>query len=224
MKYKFEKPLRGTIGITKYQCKIEWRNGQFVADEPESNGGRDEGPDPFTLLLSSLTACTLITLRMYIDRKGWDVSRIAVNTNMYQEVKDGKTTNIIDRDLLFLSPVTDDQKIKLQEITAQCPVSKLLEGDTKIRTYVYKDNPEAKTVHYANDDITIDWKPELCQHSTRCWTQLLQVFDPRLRRWINIDGASAERVREQVAACPSGALLFHYNKDIVQPETEKLAG
>ena len=223
MKYKFEKFIHGTISTAKYQCRIEWRNGQFIADEPESNGGKDEGPDPFTLLLSSLTTCTLVTLRMYIDRKGWDVSGIAVNANMYQEVKDGNTTNIIDRDLIFLTPVTDEQKVRLQQIADQCPISKLLTGDVKVRTYVYKDNPEAKTVHYSNDEITIDWKPELCQHSTRCWTQLLQVFDPRLRKWINVDGASSERIREQVGLCPSGALVFRYNKDVAASDRKEIA-
>lgn len=38
MKYKLEKPVNGTIGAVKYQCSIEWRNGKFVADEPESSG------------------------------------------------------------------------------------------------------------------------------------------------------------------------------------------
>ena len=69
MEYKLEKPVHGSIGLTKYQCTIEWRNGQFIVDEPKNAGGRDTGPDPFTLLLSSLASCTLITLRMYIHRK-----------------------------------------------------------------------------------------------------------------------------------------------------------
>lgn len=216
MKYKLDKPVQGNIGTAKYQCTIRWRNGQFIADEPESGGGKDEGPDPFTLLLSSLTACTLVTLRMYIDRKGWTVDEIAVSTNMYQEIKEGKTLTIIDRDLLFMSPIPDEQKVRLQEIAAQCPVSKILEGDIRIRTFVYKDDPEAKTVHYSNDEITVDWKPELCQHSTRCWTQLLQVFDPRLKKWINVDGASAERIKDQIGVCPSGALAFKYNDEAKQ--------
>ena len=69
MKYKLEKPVQGTIGNEKYQCTIEWRNGKFISDEPETIGGKDSGPDPYTLLLSSLASCKLITLRMYIDRK-----------------------------------------------------------------------------------------------------------------------------------------------------------
>ncbi|MBI1782653.1 MAG: hypothetical protein HYR66_15020 [Sphingobacteriales bacterium] len=50
MQYKLEKPVHGTIGTEKYKCVVEWRNGKFIADEPENNGGKDEGPDPYTLL------------------------------------------------------------------------------------------------------------------------------------------------------------------------------
>jgi putative redox protein len=210
MVYKLDKSLHGTIGTEKYQCSIEWRNGKFIADEPVTAGGKDTGPDPYTLLLSSLTACTLITLRMYIDRKGWDIPAIAVNANLYQETKDGKTTTIIDRDILFLSPVEEEQKTRLQEIAAQCPISKILENDIKVRTFVFRDG-DTKKIKYANDEITVEWKPELCQHSTRCWTQLPKVFDPRIKKWIDPNGASAERIEQQVKECPSGALGFYYN-------------
>lgn len=215
MKYKLEKPVHGIIGTAKYQCTIEWRNGAFISDEPESTGGKDEGPDPFTLLLSSLASCTLITLRMYIDRKNLDVPRIAVNTNMYQETKAGVTNTVIDRDIIFLSPVEKELKTKLLEIAKMCPISKILEQNVEVRSFVFRDTFETeKVINYKNDDITVEWRPELCQHSTRCWTQLLQVFDPREKKWIKVDGASPERIRQQVEKCPSGALLFYYNKDI----------
>ncbi|MFT3680453.1 MAG: (4Fe-4S)-binding protein [Ferruginibacter sp.] len=212
MKYKMEQPVHGTIEKTKYQCTIEWRNGKFVSDEPVSSGGQDTGPDPFTLLLSSLASCTLITLRMYIDRKGWDVPSIAVNTNLYQETKDEKLTTFIDRDIIFNSPVPDEQKLRLQEIAKLCPISKILENDIKVRTFVFRDG-ETKQIKYANDEITVLWRPELCQHSTRCWTQMPLVFNPRIKKWINPDGAPAGRIEKQVKECPSGALGFYYNKD-----------
>lgn len=211
MKYKMEKPVHGTIGTEKYRCHIEWRNGTIISDEPEASGGLDTGPDPYTLLLSSLASCTLITLRMYIDRKGWEIPSIAVNTNLYQETKDEKTATIIDRDILFATPVPEEQKLRLQEIARHCPISKILENGVKVRTFVFRDG-DAKQIKYSNDEITVVWKPELCQHSTRCWAQLPLVFNPRIKKWINPDGAPAGRIEEQIKACPSGALEFHYNK------------
>lgn len=211
MKYRMQQPVHGTIGTQKYQCTVTWRNGSFISDEPEDIGGQDAGPDPFTLLLSSLATCTIITLRMYIDRKGWDIPSIAVNTNLFQIIKEENTLTTFDRDVIFTSPATAEQQLKLKEIAANCPVSKLLESDITIRTFVQRQG-ETKTIKYANDKITIEWKPEFCQHSTRCWKQMIQVFNPQNRKWINPDGAPAEKIEKQVKACPSGALEFYYNK------------
>ena len=220
MKYKLEKPVQGSIEKKKYQCTIEWRNGKFIADEPPSIGGEDSGPDPYTLVLSSLASCKLITLRMYIDRKGWEIDKIAISVNLYQETKGELTTTIIDCDILFLSPVSEEQKMRLLEIAKNCPVSKILQGDLKVRVFAFRDG-ETKTIKYANEEITVLWKPEFCQHSTRCWTQLPQVFKPSMRKWIDPNGASAERIQEQVAKCPSGALVFMYNNKKDSSEIEK---
>ena len=66
---------------------------------------------------------------------------------------------------------------------------------------------------YSNQDITVVWKPKTCTHSKNCWKGLLQVFNPQNRPWINMDGASTERIKKQIAACPSGALSYRSNKE-----------
>jgi putative redox protein len=205
MKYMLDKPVHATIGKEKYQCTIEWRNGKFIADEPPFSGGMDLGPDPHTLLMSSVASCVLATLRMYIDRKNWDIPVIIVNVNLYQETVEGKLTTTIDRDIIFSDSVSNEQKIRLQEIASHCPISRILENDIKLRTFIFKTG-ETKTIKYGNEDITVLWKPEFCQHSTRCWKQLPQVFKPSLKKWIDVDGAPPERIHEQVLRCPSGAL------------------
>jgi putative redox protein len=212
MKYKFEKSISGTIGKKKYQCTLEWKNGNFISDEPIEEGGKETGPDPYSLLLSSLASCTLITLRMYIDRKGWDIESIKVNVNMYQEISGENATTILDRDIIFTNHIPEDQKTKLIEIASHCPISKILQNNIKVRTFVFRDSEPEKEIKYSNDTITVEWIPNFCQHSTRCFTQLPDVFNPRIKKWINPNGASTEEIIKQVEKCPSGALRYYYNK------------
>lgn len=68
-----------------------------------------------------------------------------------------------------------------------------------------KENVEK---YYTNGEITIVWKPNTCTHAKKCWRNLPEVFSPMSRPWINIDGATTERIKQQVEACPSGALTW----------------
>ena len=60
--------------------------------------------------------------------------------------------------------------------------------------------------HYSKDGITVVWKPGVCIHSKKCWTELPEVFDPRKKPWTNLEGAGIAQIVEQVNKCPSGAL------------------
>jgi uncharacterized Fe-S cluster protein YjdI len=72
----------------------------------------------------------------------------------------------------------------------------------------------SQTTHeYTNGEVTVVWKPGICQHSGNCWRGLIQVFDPRERPWIKMDGATTERIIEQVKKCPSGALSYFVNAE-----------
>lgn len=62
------------------------------------------------------------------------------------------------------------------------------------------------TKKYSRDGVTVVWKPAMCIHSTICFDGLPQVFDPRKRPWVNMDGAEVRKIVEQVKACPSAAL------------------
>ena len=135
MEYKFEHPVSGSIGTGKFQCTIQWRNGKIIADEPGSSGGKDTGPDPTSLLLASLASCKLITMRMYIDRKGWNIPEFSVQTNLYEEKIEEEITTVIDVAIVMPREVDEKQRARLQEISKKCPISKMLEGNIKIRTF-----------------------------------------------------------------------------------------
>lgn len=65
--------------------------------------------------------------------------------------------------------------------------------------------------NYSNNEITVVWKPHVCTHSKKCWKELLQVFNPQNRPWVNMDGATTNRIKKQVDVCPSKALTYHLN-------------
>jgi CDGSH-type Zn-finger protein/uncharacterized Fe-S cluster protein YjdI len=61
---------------------------------------------------------------------------------------------------------------------------------------------------YANDQIRVHWRSERCIHVARCLRALPSVFDLRSRPWIDVDGASAEKIARTVELCPTGALAY----------------
>ena len=76
---------------------------------------------------------------------------------------------------------------------------------------------------YKKDNLTINWEPEKCIHSTNCWkgeVGLPEVFNPRLKPWINPEGASAEKIMDHIKKCPSGALSYSLAAEEVDPGTQ----
>lgn len=72
-----------------------------------------------------------------------------------------------------------------------------------------------ETLKYTNNEVTVVWKPKICIHSTLCWKGLIEVFNPKERPWVKLDGATTEKIIEQVKLCPSGALSYYLNAEAV---------
>jgi putative redox protein len=112
-----------------YAQVIHAGHHRLTADEPPPNG-TDTGPAPYGLLLASLGACTSITLRMYAERKGWQLGQIHVALGV-EHAADGTK---IHRELRFSAPLTDEQKTKLADIAEKTPVTKTLRAGATITT------------------------------------------------------------------------------------------
>jgi putative redox protein len=135
MKNYFENNITGNIGTQKYLCKIQWRNGSIIMDEPNDIGGRDLGPDPHSLMLASLAGCTLSTLRMYIDRKEWTIPEITICMNLILHNDEVFSTEI-KREIQFSNAISEEQKQRLLVIANKCPISKILENKITINTKI----------------------------------------------------------------------------------------
>lgn len=70
---------------------------------------------------------------------------------------------------------------------------------------------------YTNGEITITWRPRLCNHSGICIRMLPKVYHPRDNPWIKMRNATTEELINQVDKCPTGALSYRVNPDY-EPE------
>ena len=111
----------------KFQHDIEIREHEIHADEPEQNGGDDAAPSPQELLAASLASCTAITIEMYAKRKGWEIGDITVDVD-YEPAQRGSPTKF-KMVLNLPKELPEDQRERLMQIAAKCPVHRTLEGE-----------------------------------------------------------------------------------------------
>jgi len=104
---------------------------ELAADEPERRGGTNTGAAPFDLMLGSLGACTAITLRMYSDRKQWNLGTIDVKLRL---IKEGDDPMRIERTISVNEAIDAEQQAKLLEIADKTPVTKALAPGVPIQT------------------------------------------------------------------------------------------
>lgn len=129
-----------------FTTSIKTNKHSLIADEPESVGGDDFGASPYDLLNAGLAACTAMTLKMYAQRKKWDLQEVFVYlTHSKKHVQDmgdnsenPKTTHLdhIAKKLHFVGDLSEEQKERLKEIASRCPVHRTLLGKVEIETTI----------------------------------------------------------------------------------------
>ena len=123
----------GSTGSTipPFRVDIRFARHRFVADEPTAEGGGDLGPTPFGLVMSGLAACTVTTLRMYAERKGWELTSIEADVR-YDVADDGRSA--IERTITVPADLPTEQRQRLAEVAERTPVTLAIKDGTPITT------------------------------------------------------------------------------------------
>ncbi|MFK7783007.1 alpha/beta fold hydrolase [Psychroserpens sp.] len=127
-----------------FTTSIQTKKHSFIADEPTTIGGDDFGPSPYEYLNASLAACTVMTLKMYAERKKWDLQEVFVYISYSKKHSDELELDVekpgyldhISKKLKFVGNLDDTQKQRLKEIASRCPVHKTLASEVVFNTSI----------------------------------------------------------------------------------------
>jgi len=125
-----------------FTTSIQTKKHNFIADEPASIGGDDFGPSPYDYLSAGIAACTVMTLKMYAQRKKWDLQEVYAyityskkhSDDLMLDVETPSSINHLLKRLKFVGNLDEKQKTRLKEIASRCPVHKTLQSEVIIET------------------------------------------------------------------------------------------
>lgn len=113
-------------------------NHTMLADEPTTYGGNDFGPSPYEFVSAGLSACTAMTVQMYVKRKGWDLETIEVHTSHAKVAEDSRNKEVkidtFNREIKLKGNLDTKQIKRILEIADKCPVHRTLHSDIQIVT------------------------------------------------------------------------------------------
>ncbi len=159
------------IGEGLYQLHVETGEFSFPMDEPVANGGLGTGPNPFDLLRAALASCTLMTMKLYAERKGLGPGGLRVDVTHHPGSADARDR--FDRFIEF-GDATDEQRAGLLRIAERCPVHLLFERGADV-TVATVDTP-----HRA-DIAARDFQNPPRRAAPVKGYNMATAFDPRLR-------------------------------------------
>ena len=117
----------------KFQLTVRSGEHTLFADEPESVGGLGSGLSPYELVSAGLAACTVMTMRLYANRKGFPLER-ATTSVRHEKVADMMPPDRFTRTIVLDGPLSDDQRARILEIADRCPVDLTLVRGSDVQT------------------------------------------------------------------------------------------
>ncbi len=120
----------------QYTSKLQVNQHSLIVDEPNDKGGADLGPAPGDYLCAALASCKAITLRMYVQRKKWNVEQIKVTVHLVLGKETSSGNNTFFCRLNFIGDLDDEQQKRLLFIANACPLHRMLSKPSDIVTTI----------------------------------------------------------------------------------------
>ena len=105
----------------------------YVIDGAAGEGGDDLGPNPTRVVEAALAACSSMTMRLYADRKGWDLKSSKVTVTRARG-EDSHAARVLEKRIEIDGDLDDTQRARLKEIAGRCPVHRMLAEPVTIQT------------------------------------------------------------------------------------------
>ena len=117
-----------------YKTNLLTHSHELIVDEPKEYGGSELGPAPADYLCAALASCKAITIRMYVNRKGWKVEDINIKANFVKgdQLESGINTFFCEVELT--GDLTEEQRKRILEIAKACPIDRLLHKPSEVVT------------------------------------------------------------------------------------------
>ena len=135
------------LTTNNFTTQLQTNKHSFIADEPRSVGGDDFGPSPYEYLNASIATCTAMTLKLYAQRKKWDLKEVFVYISHARKHSDALMVDVekpgyldhISKRLKFIGDLDDKQKQRLKEIASKCPVHKTVASEVVFDTIILEN-------------------------------------------------------------------------------------
>jgi putative redox protein len=117
------------------QIAIESGGHQIIADEPVSVGGLGSGLSPYELVSAGLAACTVMTMRLYANRKGMKLERASVTVD-HSKVAGMAPADRFTRVIALEGSLDKEERARLLAIADRCPVDLTLVRGSDVETRI----------------------------------------------------------------------------------------
>jgi len=116
--------ISASLGSSDFVTNINNDTHTWMADEPLEIGGSNQGPNPYEMMLSALSSCSAITMKMYANRKAWPLQGVDIQCDLVKPELNG--TSFIQRKMSLKGPLDMEQTDRLLQIADLSPIHKML--------------------------------------------------------------------------------------------------